>query len=284
MAEAINSEQLLTRLLQQMQILDHKLDEVSLNQQRDGVRIGLLESSRHVDQVDGYYRQSSSQAVSGPQVSASDDNPLLTLAGVACAPQNCHNQTNSDIETFEVKTQAESVRDKVKAVPLPAHLLLPTTQGIKVSDRKRVAVIRSSAGYTTTCLKLIKQWGTKQVQDTDIQDLFHVLCAHMRQLQMDLNECVMESHAPKMTIDYFRYLSSNDTTLSTKDQQNFETACNWTVATQRATEADSRRSGRPAYRGRSSFRGAYRSSRGRYNSVDDILNGLDQSLPIQKES
>ncbi len=83
------------------------------------------------------------------------------------------------------------------------------------------------------------------------------------------------THQRWQTMDYFRYRTSPlMTNFLPKDQQNFETAGKWSVATQQETEADSRHSGCPAY-----FRGVYHSFRGRYNRMDDILNGFDQSLP-----
>lgn len=289
------TEEYLSKILDQIQQLDKKIDDVSLNQQRNSVRIELLES-RRIDQVDRdpyTYGQSVPSCAGAPNSGLDSYNALHTLADCAAGARVGNNTVNTPQETNNepgcpdfnaLKLQADSVRDRVKSVGLPGHLVLPSTQGIKVADRKRAAVLRNAAGYTTTCMKLIKQWENKQVQDQDVEDLFCVLCTQMRQLQVELNEIVLESNAPKLTMDYFRYLSSNNTALSPSDYHNFEMACNWTVASQRAAETDRR--GRPPFRGRSNFRGYNRGFRGRYSQpsrMDDILNGLDQSLPTQNQ-
>ena len=254
--------------------LNRQLQEVSLSQQRNSVRLDLLEQ-RGRNSSDGSNQPTSSKF-----------EPLRLLADCAELSSRGNDRDPSnpscDDEDHAVAQVADSIKDKVKSVSLPARLLLPTTQGVKVGDRKRAAVIRSSAGFVTTSLKLLKSWESKTVTSADLDDLFCLLYCHMRHLQGDLTECVLEANTPKSTMDYFKYLNSNEQALSPRQSHNFETACSWTVASQKAAEADRRQSGsrgrfRSGQFGRRPFRGGRQRDR-----MEDLVTSLDNSFPTQK--
>ena len=279
-----------------LESMQKQLSDLSLQQQRNSTRLEIVE---HFNRQTDRHRvsQAQSDAACGgfgpgahPPSTTDKDNPLHLLADCATTsivtpPQGAQCPPNdNEIEEHSLIQASESIKDRVKSTSLPPRLLMPTTQSIKVSDRKRAAVIRSSASYVTTSLKLLKSWGDKHVTPEDVQELFVVMFAHMRHLQQDMNECVFESHIPKATQDYLKFLNSNSEILIPREQQNFETACNWTIASQRAAEAESR----PRFqRGRSRFRSYRGMNRGARTSstrdFEDLVSSLDQNLPTQKK-
>ena len=109
----------------------------------------------------------------------------------------------------------------------------------------------------------------------------------MRQLQTELHECVLEAHAPKITMDYLKYLNSNYQALTQKDCPNFELACNWMIAAQKSAEADNRRGYKPWPRGRGLFatsRRPFREGRnGRSDRYEDMISEFDKSFPQKRE-
>ena len=294
---------LLHQVCSNLQDLSVRVGEVSLNQQRDSVRVELLEkqllsNAKEDNSQDPLVQQPNEHAVSQDNNSA--NNPLLLLAECAENTSRPTGPTRSttraeqglrftEDDESDIIQLAESVKDKVKTISLPGELLLPSTQGIKVGDRKRAAVVRGSGAYVATCLKLVKSWSDIQnINDTDIQELFSILYAHMRHLQKDLNECVLESHTPKSAMDYFRYLNSNDKCLTKQESKNFETACNWAIASQRANDAE-RRGRYQSFRRGSGRRGQrynyYNSSRGgqQKDVYEDAISAFDHSFPTKEK-
>lgn len=300
----------LSQISYNVQELTNTVSELSLNQQRDSVRLELLEKRgvlredplRSQDNADSPADPAVLGLGSGPRQTVADSNvnPLLLLADCAQSQRlvssppvgEAHSAIRfTEEEECKLFQAAESIRDRVKHQALPGELVLPTTQGVRVGDRKRAAVIRASAGYVTTCLKLLKTFAAtdQDRSEANTHDLFTVLYTHMRHLQKDLNECVLEANTPKVTMDYFKYLNSNDKCLTRQECKNFETACNWTLSAQRAAEAERR--GRPGSRSRGRGFGNRRSYgnyqsdsyRGKSDRYQNIVSSFDQSFPPKKD-
>lgn len=149
-----------------------------------------------------------------------------------------------------------AIKDSVSKVVLPSGLVIGDSNiSLKGEARGKVALIKKSAGYVQTVLKLLKNIGESgQVTESDVDNLYVCASAHVHMLQEENKLAVIEgTGVPKDCVQMFRFLAKNPS-FTPHDTQALENATRISLAVNTVQSRDNH--------GRGGRRGGFHNNRG----------------------
>lgn len=109
------------------------------------------------------------------------------------------------LQAVDLQGEFHAIKDSVQSVRLPADLHLNDSRsGIKRSDQPLATVVRKSARYVETSLKLLTELNNRAIRQDDVQKLFEVQVAHIRYLQEEQAAILVGSQFSEDTAKLFR--------------------------------------------------------------------------------
>jgi len=165
-------------------------------------------------------------------------------------------------ESEALQAEFSIIQDSLKRVRLPASLKVNIggARGVKREDQQLVSVLRKSAQYTETLLKLISELSADEVTEEDLKDIFIVLYAQLRHIQDKFTTVTLQGTFGHKVASLYEAVERNPGAYRTRNLDTVR-ACVGLVAAEQPPQGQGHR---PGFQSQGAFRGNRGGFQGRF--------------------